>query len=945
MTEIFLNPWFMVAAGVLVLAPIIIHLINRMRFKRIRWAAMEFLLKSQKRNRRRLIIEQLILLALRCLLVLLVGFLVSRFIGFSLAFMRKQSTLHVVVLDNTLSMSDRWKDKGITPTSSFEEAKRLLKEKVARNAVQASSVQHMKVFLLTDLETPIFDERLNEESLKKLAKELDDRAKDPSDLHVAPIEALRKARAVFGEKSFDAGEHVFHFLSDFRERDWKDEHAKELQNELGGLAEKAKVYLIDTADPNRGDSRQVLVHHDNVGIVDLRPQVTIVPENEPIKLFVTVNNFTNKKFENLNLTVRVNNEIRFEATQPLQNVPPGLSMHRFQLSFNKQGFNLIQATLDDPADMSETGLKADNDRFAVVEVRNMVDILVIDGDNPNPNKDPARAPEGSGTYFLEKVLSTSKGYRVVPGRLEDLDKPHLAQYPCIYLLNVPEIKDQELANLERYVKAGGGVCFFLGDKVKPTEYNRLLYDGGKGIFPAPLSLQPTEDKVEELERVQRLLNREPNLFVRTPTHPLFTSVYEEDTEHKTDAFFMFLNFDRYYSVPGTARWKEPGQVEELFTLPNRRSLDAYKQQAFKLVQEIPVEDERFKEYRAGLEYHQRALIAGLTRNYTQLFELSNAIYALLHDQGKQADPEKPEERVRPNLVEFWAKKEVDDLRKRLEEFNDTIRFGDPLMISKLVGQGRVVACLTSASTKMAGAAARWNDWADGPGAPSYVVFMPALRKYLASVTQSQSFETGTPVSVTVPEQYYEAKADVLLQPLEPRTDRLTGAETDDEKDKKLMDLKAHQQVAAKDGLLTFTFKGAAKAGLYLYKLYPKLQEGASQPLPPEKRPFVFNVDTNVEGDLRRALSDTLAREATGTGEQGKVTLLHALSDFSTLSNRQTDMSESPWLYLIFLIVLIVEQALAVHLSFHTKPGTLQAPAAVAPAVASVPAPREEEVAV
>ena len=39
---------------------------------------MEFLLKSQKRNRRRLIIEQLILLALRCLLVLLVGFVNER---------------------------------------------------------------------------------------------------------------------------------------------------------------------------------------------------------------------------------------------------------------------------------------------------------------------------------------------------------------------------------------------------------------------------------------------------------------------------------------------------------------------------------------------------------------------------------------------------------------------------------------------------------------------------------------------------------------------------------------------------------------------------------------------------------------------------------------------------------------------------------------------------
>src|SRR5579864_7940348 len=111
MFELFLNPWYAVAGGALISLPIIIHLINRMRFKRVRWAAMEFLLKSQKRNRRRLIIEQLILLALRCLLVLLAVLLVSRYLGFSFA-MFEQNTVHVVLLDNTLSMTDHHRDEG-----------------------------------------------------------------------------------------------------------------------------------------------------------------------------------------------------------------------------------------------------------------------------------------------------------------------------------------------------------------------------------------------------------------------------------------------------------------------------------------------------------------------------------------------------------------------------------------------------------------------------------------------------------------------------------------------------------------------------------------------------------------------------------------------------------------------------------------------------------------
>ena len=67
--------------ALLVATPIIIHLINRIRFRRVDWAAMEFLLKAQKRMRRRKILGQLILLLLRCLLVFLVGILLARFLG------------------------------------------------------------------------------------------------------------------------------------------------------------------------------------------------------------------------------------------------------------------------------------------------------------------------------------------------------------------------------------------------------------------------------------------------------------------------------------------------------------------------------------------------------------------------------------------------------------------------------------------------------------------------------------------------------------------------------------------------------------------------------------------------------------------------------------------------------------------------------------------------
>src|SRR4029077_8986232 len=108
MAEWFLNPGFLAAAAALVSVPIIIHLINRMRFKRVRWAAMEFLLKAQKRMKRKLIIQQLLLLLLRCLMVFLLGLLVGRYFGFSpLQGRETRTTTHMIILDDSPSMGDR----------------------------------------------------------------------------------------------------------------------------------------------------------------------------------------------------------------------------------------------------------------------------------------------------------------------------------------------------------------------------------------------------------------------------------------------------------------------------------------------------------------------------------------------------------------------------------------------------------------------------------------------------------------------------------------------------------------------------------------------------------------------------------------------------------------------------------------------------------------------
>ena len=77
----FLNATFLGwGAAAMVSAPVLFHLINRYRFRRVEFAAMEFLLASQQRNRRRVMVEQLLLLLLRILLVMGLIALIARMV-------------------------------------------------------------------------------------------------------------------------------------------------------------------------------------------------------------------------------------------------------------------------------------------------------------------------------------------------------------------------------------------------------------------------------------------------------------------------------------------------------------------------------------------------------------------------------------------------------------------------------------------------------------------------------------------------------------------------------------------------------------------------------------------------------------------------------------------------------------------------------------------------
>jgi hypothetical protein len=73
----FFAPWMLLGLGAIAV-PVLIHLFNRKSAKRIEWGAFIFLMDSMISRRRRMLIEDILLLATRCLLLALLSFAIAR---------------------------------------------------------------------------------------------------------------------------------------------------------------------------------------------------------------------------------------------------------------------------------------------------------------------------------------------------------------------------------------------------------------------------------------------------------------------------------------------------------------------------------------------------------------------------------------------------------------------------------------------------------------------------------------------------------------------------------------------------------------------------------------------------------------------------------------------------------------------------------------------------
>jgi Aerotolerance regulator N-terminal/von Willebrand factor type A domain len=454
----FANPWLLsgLALGAI---PIVIHLLSRRAYRETDWAAMRFLLEAARKNSRRMRLEQLILLAVRTLILLLAALAFAEPLVEAVSPQARPRTLlhRLIVIDASFSMGART-DAG----TRFDRAKSVARQIVA-DSEPGDAVSILRIAGHTPpavVREPAFEQDVVLPEIDRL--QLTD---EPGELGPA----LAEAAEILADSRAPRAKEVI-FVSDFQRVTWGDDRSakSDVPALFKKIAEKAKIVLVGV-----GDGRT-----DNAAITSLASADPIVLPDRPARLRAAIRNFGPSPLAGLRCELYADNYlVAFKAIDVPAREETAIE---FPYEFRRSGEHAVEVRL--PADR----LAADNRRWLSVPVTDQIRVLVVNGHEGG-------RPAENASHYVRTVLAPSTARESWSGATQpkvineaDLTAEDLSKFDCVFLCNVALVTRTEADLLQAYAEAGGGIVFALGDRVKPANYNAVLYRDGKGVLPALL---------------------------------------------------------------------------------------------------------------------------------------------------------------------------------------------------------------------------------------------------------------------------------------------------------------------------------------------------------------------------------------------------------------------------------------------------------------------------
>ena len=510
------NPGLFLAGAAAVSLPIIIHLLNQRRFKIVDWAAMEFLLDADKKNRRRIRLENLILLLLRCLAVLLLAFLFARpFIPTSLTarLINAAQFERIILLDDSLSMQTRLGNE-----SSFEIARKRLLE--LTQSLAAERVDNtLTVIRASRPEERLFNAtHLGTDSVDEINAALDKLEAGDGVAHLDL--ALQQLDQYLSSQPGNVN-RVVYILSDLRQRDWKvgETSAEAPLSVLRELSHKTQgCFLVDAGSPE----------DRNLTITAIRPEGALVA-GVACRFDVSVLNQSGGEAQDIRVkfgageAIPLQQDIDRLAAGETKTVPFSFTFStddESDAALNKQAIQprRVKVELSTGKQGEDDRLPADSTAYFPVRLVRGIPALIVDGD-------PSAAFGKSESFYLRRALTPRgpipSGVSVDVISENEFEATNLDKYAVIFLCNVYRLGDktsENVARLENWTKAGGGLVIMPGNQVDETVFNQHFYRDGEGL--SPLRLERIEGDETESKWV--------NIKITDTNHKVFQPLADQN---------------------------------------------------------------------------------------------------------------------------------------------------------------------------------------------------------------------------------------------------------------------------------------------------------------------------------------------------------------------------------------------------------------------------------
>ncbi len=450
--------WGLLLVGV----PLLIHLLNRRRYVVRKFAAMEFLRVAYQKQKRRMKLENLLLLILRCLVVALAA------LAMALPFVPNDSILAavtggrrevVMIVDRSASMG-----RIIGPGTTLDD--RVL-EAVRARLRGLSDERGDAVTLITPgggavLPTPIGAQP------SRVLEAIESGLPAPSGVAdmVSAARVLRDRVRPVRQGRLDV-----EIYTDMQQLAWSDETAS-----LGAT-------FSEVFDLGGGSLRIVPVNDGlrsppNLGVVALELDDPLVLTEDSVPVTATVRNHSDQARVGVSGSFYQDGQKR--KTVRIESIGPRADeLVTFRTRFDVAGPHTVRFELD--AD----DLQFDDKRYLAIDATEGTEVLLVDGR-------PGGAFDLEGaTSFLQLALDPEAGeltprFRptvVSRGRFEETTND-LWRYDAIVFADVGGLSVAAADALAGVVAAGTPLMIFTGDNVDGALYEQLLL--ARGLLPARL---------------------------------------------------------------------------------------------------------------------------------------------------------------------------------------------------------------------------------------------------------------------------------------------------------------------------------------------------------------------------------------------------------------------------------------------------------------------------